>query len=77
MEQIERKQAKLKKARDSVQSDVDSTNTKTLGVHHCPCALVDRLAAMAKARSTGGKRVSVAQVAIEAIARGIVLMEPP
>jgi len=77
LEQIERKQAKLKKARDSIQLDVDSADTKTLGVHHCPRALVDRLTAVAKARSAGGKRVTVAQVAIEAIARGLVNLELP
>jgi len=84
LEQIERKQAKLKEAVDATKPVADPAAgladpaaTKTLGVHNCPRALVDRLAAVAKARSTGAQRVSVASVAIEAIERGLVGMEAP
>jgi len=77
LEQIERKEAKMKKARDEAKSVVDPTTTKTLGVHGCPRALVERLAAVAKARSKGGPRVTVAQVAIEAIERGLGFVELP
>ena len=51
---------------------VKKPGTRTLGVHHCPNEVADRLAERAQALSKlGGKKVTVAEVAIDLLREGL------